>query len=226
MCEQYSFTFSKEKINKQFGFKLNKALQKSYSFVPGDSVYVITNDEPGKLQQLQWGMVPSWAPNANIGSNLFNAQAEGLQSKPSFRISLRKRRCLILADGYYDWKRVGRTLLPYRITSRKSEVLVMAGLWDIWNEGTEQEIRSCAIITVAAEGFFTKISNRMPAFLTSRDEQKAWLEFEEYQAALRLLKPADEKLFKIYPITTNISKPGYNEADLHTEISGPPSLFD
>ena len=102
----------------------------------------------------------------------------------------------------------------------------MAGLWDIWNEGSDQEIRSFTIVTVPSEGAFSKLGNRMPAILINKDDQKAWLEFEEYQAALRLLKPADEHLFKIYPITTNITKPEFNSSELHTEISGLPSLFD
>ncbi len=226
MCERYSFTLSKEKINKYFGIKVTVNPEKQYHIEPGQLAPVITNEEPSKLQTYRWGLIPEWAPNSNVGSNLYNAVAEGIQSRPSFRISVRKRRCLILADGYYDFKKLGRSLIPYRITHHKADLLVMAGLWDVWRGGTPEEIRTFSVITVPAGGVIATINSRMPAFLPTREEQQAWLELETYEAALRLLKTADDSLFRLYPITDKIKTPGYSKSDLHTEMAGPPSLFD
>lgn len=227
MCGRYSFSSSKEKINKHFGLSIKKDLKVSYNIAPTHQAYVITNETPKQLQRLAWGLVPHWAKTPKIGNNLLNARFETISTKPSFRIPVRKRRCLVLADGFYEWRRYGSNRIPYRITAlNSSDLLVFAGVWDIWETRNGAPLKTFTIITTPPNEEMKSLHNRMPMILFTKAEQEQWLDNLSLADVLALLKtPADGKL-KIFPVSTKVNKPTYNEADLYNPVETPPSLFD
>ena len=227
MCGRYSFASSKEKINKHFNFNIKQDLQSSYNIAPTHNAYVITNEAPKKLQRLMWGLVPHWAKTSKIGSNLINARFETIATKPSFRIPIRKRRCLVLADGFYEWRRYGASKIPYRITAKNSnDLLVFAGLWDVWNTPSGIPMQTFTIITTPPNEEMKMVHNRMPMILFSKEAQQEWISDLALSDALGLLKTPESDMLKLFPVSSKVNKPTYNEPDLYNSVEEPPTLFD
>ena len=119
---------------------------------------------------MRWGLVPSWAKDISIGNRMINARAETLAERPSFRVAFRRRRCLVVADSFYEWKRDGRSRIPMRISLESGELFGFAGLWETWNSPDGRRILSCAIVTTAANEFMAPIHDRMPVILSQDAE--------------------------------------------------------
>ena len=124
---------------------------------------------------MRWGLIPHWAKDPKIGSRMINARAETVAEKPAFRDALRRRRCLVLADGFYEWQRSGRAKRPMRIVMRSGEPFAFAGLWSVWTDQQSNRIPSCAIITTEANDLLRPIHYRMPVILP-RDLEDLWLD--------------------------------------------------
>ena len=221
MCGRYSFTVSKEKVNKHFGLSLQKDLVKRYNIAPTQKAYVIANDYPKQVQRFNWGLIPNWAKSADFGSNLINARSESVSTKSSFRMPIRKNRCLVLSDGFYEWKRYGRNKIPYRITSKSSQLMIFAGLWDEW-----QGVKTFTIITTTPNEEMQQVHNRMPVILPTIEEQRRWLSDLPLQNVLSMLKPAEDNTLKIYSVSDKLNKVDYDAPDLWKEANEPPTLFD
>ncbi len=222
MCGRYSFATSKEKISKHFGLPLNEELDKRYNIAPTQEAYVITNDNPKNLQQLRWGFIPHWANSDGFGNNLINARCENIETKASFRMSIRKKRCLVLADGFYEWKNYGRTKLPHRIISRETgQMMVFAGLWDEW-----QGKKTFSIITTTPNEEMQWLHDRMPVILPNIELQQKWLSDLSLKEVLVMLKPAENNTLKIFPVSDKLNKVGYDAPDLWNEVKTPSTLFD
>ena len=145
MCGRFSFTVSKEKIEQEFNIKITHELKLSYNIAPTHHAYVITNEQTNKLQYLTWGLIPYWSNDGLNKGHLINARKEGISSKPSFRMSVRKRRCLVLMDSFYEWRQQGTQKLPYRIMMKNNSIMLVAGIWDEWRKGNSI-IKSFSII--------------------------------------------------------------------------------
>ena len=124
---------------------------------------------------MRWGLIPHWAKSASIGSRMINARAETVAEKPAFRDALRRRRCLVLADGFYEWQRTGGAKRPMRIDMQSGEPFAFAGLWSMWRDPDGNRVPSCAIITTAANELLKPIHDRMPVIL-SRELEEFWLD--------------------------------------------------
>jgi len=190
---------------------------------PTQILPVITNEEPNKASFYQWGLVPPWAKNETIGQKLINARGETLKDKPSFRHALKQRRCLVISDGFYEWKRTGSMKQPYRITMKDNSLFAFAGLWESWKSTDEIDLRTFTIITVEPNNLIRKIHNRMPAILDPKDE-KRWIANERKEGVLHLLKPYNENEMTAYPVSDRVNSPLNNDSDLLKNHSG--SLFD
>ena len=138
---------------------------------PTQNVPVILNHQ---LSMFRWGLIPYWAKDPSTGHKMINARAETIDEKPSFKHSLQRKRCLIVADGFYEWKKEGPTKRPHRITLKNKELFGFAGLWDTW-KSPDGDINSCTIITTTPNELMAGIHNRMPVIL-SRDAECAWLD--------------------------------------------------
>lgn len=228
MCGRYSFAGSKDKVERQLGIKLETDPAANYNIAPTQQAYVITDDQPEVLQEFRWGLIPYWAQNTKASKNLINARAEGIASKPSFRMPIRKRRCLIVADGFYEWRKTGRGMAssPYRIVMHDGALLLFAGLWDVWQNEEGEDVHSFTIITTRPNAEMSTIHNRMPVILPNRELQNRWLQEKDLLEALPLLKPLDDDMLKIFPVSTEVNSVHANAPELYDVVEPPPTLFD
>ena len=227
MCGRYSFVASKEKTQKQLGIKIQGVLQPNYNISPTSMAYIVASNKPTEVQRFSWGLIPHWSGDKPQGGlNLINARAEGITSKPSFRIPIRQRRCLVLADSFYEWRQYGKQKLPYRIMPKDQSLMAMAGIWDVWERPDRQLVYTFAIITTDANADMSALHDRMPVILQGADLQRQWLaEDTDLSTVLGLLQPLPANLLRTYPISTEINSVTNTSIDLHKEIAEPPALF-
>ncbi len=150
-------------------------VQPRYNIAPTQPVAVLTNDRPRELQHHRWGLIPPWAKDPSAGAKMINARGESLAEKPSFRSPYRSRRCLILADGFYEWRKEGRTRTPHYFQLRSAQPFAMAGLWEEWKDPEGSVVPSCAIITTEANETVRPVHHRMPVILPQHAHE-AWLD--------------------------------------------------
>ena len=211
MCGRYTQTQSIEKIIKRFGLPSSQSrLKPQYNIAPSQKAPILISNESGKrsLDMFTWGLIPSWAKDPSIGSRMINARAETLAKKASFKQPLKRTRCLIPADGFYEWKKdpTGRTKTPMRIVLKSGELFVFAGLWDTWKDPEGKEIRSYTIITTNAIDVLKPIHDRMPVILKPEDED-AWLNpGMDVMKLMDLLKPYLGKM-EAYPVSKLVNSP-------------------
>ncbi len=193
----------------------NLAFEARYNIAPGQQILAIADFGKGiEARMLTWGLTPSWSTE---GKGFINARAETLEEKPSFSESFRWRRCLIPADGFYEWKGTGREKRPYYIQSLDDGPMMFAGIWDTWRRDREV-ITSCAIITTAANELVSELHDRMPAILPP-DVQELWLDKRTNRGELlRILMPYRATRMRTYPVSRSVNSPDYDSADLLTRV--------
>ncbi len=176
MCGRYTLTIDPAELMDRFNLtSADVTIQPRYNIAPTQMVAVVYDESPRTLSAAQWGLIPSWSKDASIGSKMINARAETLDEKLSYRTLLKKRRCLILADGFYEWqKHEDGSKTPMRITLADGAPFALAGLWDMWKTPEGERLRTCTIITTAPNALMETIHNRMPALLT-RAAEADWL---------------------------------------------------
>jgi putative SOS response-associated peptidase YedK len=171
-------------------------------------VIVVGDDGQRYMKQMKWGLIPSWAKDPAIGNRMINARAETVAEKPAFRGLLKKRRCLIPADGFYEWQKLDKIKQPVHIVLKNHEPFGFAGLWEHWKSPDGEEVLSCTIITTEANDLLKAVHDRMPVILT-RDVESVWLDpkIQETEKLLPLLKqyPAEEMGY--YPVSRQVNSP-------------------
>jgi putative SOS response-associated peptidase YedK len=216
MCGRFSLSVNQEIIEKYFGLEhdAETTIQSRYNIAPTQQIPIIPLENPSRLKVARWGLVPHWAKDASIGDQLINARKETIDEKPSFRESFNTRRCLIPADGFYEWKKVGNSKLPFRIERKDKAVFALAGLYDYWRSEHKDMVITCTIITLEANALVAKIHPRMPAMLLP-DQQHAWMQKRNTpQELLEVLKPYPADLLKAYPISSLINDPSTDTAEV------------
>jgi putative SOS response-associated peptidase YedK len=177
MCGRFAFYSPSEATAALFGATASIPVEARYNIAPTQYVAAIraTGDAGRELTMLRWGLVPFWAKDPAIGNRMINARAETVSEKPSFRGAYRQRRCLVLADGFYEWHREGEVKTPYFISLASGESFAFAGLWEHWQaKGSDVAIDSTALITTAANDFMAAVHHRMPVVLQP-DTADRWL---------------------------------------------------
>jgi putative SOS response-associated peptidase YedK len=200
-------------------------LSPRYNIAPSQDVPVIIQvDDEREIVMLQWGLVPSWSKEADkVGGGLINARAETLEQKPSFAESFLKRRCLIAADGFYEWKREGKWKQPYFFQMNDESVFAFAGIWDEW-KSADQSIISCAIITTAANELVSTIHDRMPVILTD-ETHLAWLRDDADPRELKaLLTPFPTAAMKSFPVREKVNSALVDEPELVEPVELKPEM--
>jgi putative SOS response-associated peptidase YedK len=164
-----------------------------------------------ELVWLRWGLVPSWAQDASIGSRLINARAETAASKPAFRAAMRRRRCLVAADGFYEWRADGRKKQPHFIHFRDDRPFAFAGLWEAWEGPQHAALESCTLLTTEANDLVRPIHDRMPVILPP-ESYGAWLDpaVEDPQALMRLLVPYPSGPLEAYLVSGFVNSPAHD----------------
>lgn len=218
MCGRYSLVTTKEKIQKQLPFvEVVEDLQESYNVAPTQNSYVVTDDKPQLLQAFKWGLVPFWAKDQKIGNKLINARMEGIEDKPAFRTSIRKRKCLVLADSFYEWKKTDGSKTPHRILLKNGNLICFAGIWETWDKAGEP-LHSFSIITTEPNEEMATIHDRMPVVLHTPTLQKHWLEEDDLEKTLAMLETPPDGILMLYPISTLVNSPKHNSPELHEEL--------
>lgn len=226
MCGRFSFVASKEKIQKQLGdIDTGSNIRLNFNVAPTQHAYVITNDSPGRLQYITWGLIPAFSRDGKNVGKLINARREGIESTPSFRLPIRQRRCLVLADSYYEWKTIGLQKIPYRVALKNGDLMLMAGIWDVWYHG-DYAIKSFSIITTSPNKEMGTLHTRMPALITSKEKQNKWLEHIELDQVLGILHlPVPDDTLNIYRVSEKVNSVKNNSPELHQAIPDQPTLF-
>lgn len=207
MCGRFSITVEEDVLKKRFNIiiPLQETFFPRFNVAPTQNLPVITNQNQHEIQLFRWGLIPFWAKDSKIGSKLINARTETLAEKPSFKHALKERRCLVLADGFYEWKKVGKTKIPMRITLKNEEPFAFAGLWENWKNPSGEFVRSFTIITTEANELMSGIHNRMPAILP-RANEKDWIDNTiSLERLYSLLRPFQSDEMKAFQVSTSVN---------------------
>jgi len=213
MCGRYSQTKTDEKkLKERFKLKKITKLEAQYNIAPSQPVAAILNTRPDELVFARWGLVPSWADAINTNYPMINARAETLLEKPAYKGLVGHKRCLIIADSFYEWKKTGKDREPYRILLKNEGSFAFAGLWDCWEKDGD-ELYSCTIITTSANDLVREIHDRMPVILPESREND-WLVAADAKQALSLLTPCDSNLLKAYRVSKMVNSPANTSAEV------------
>ncbi|BDI30991.1 DUF159 family protein [Capsulimonas corticalis] len=218
MCNRYTIGKSKSEIANQFDAMMIAEIDASYNVAPTQQVAIVTQSEKRVLETAKWGLIPSWAKDPKIGAKMTNARAETVAEKPAFRSALARRRCLIPADGFYEWRaqlegEKGKKQ-PYYFHLIGGDLFAFAGLWEVWRDPAGDWLKSCSIITTTANEVVEPIHDRMPVILRPEDIDR-WLSPEPYetQDLLSMLTPYPAEAMEAYPVGTAVNSPAYNTAE-------------
>jgi putative SOS response-associated peptidase YedK len=217
MCGRFTLTVDPGQLQNAFPWaSIPDEFPPRFNIAPTQPVAVIANDGQNRMDFYLWGLIPSWAKDPDIGNRLINARAETLAEKPAFRSAFKRRRCLILADGFYEWKQHAdkKIKIPMYIQLADKKPFAFAGLWEIWNTSDGSEIRSCTIITTRPNRLMEEIHNRMPAILAPQYYQ-AWISPDEQdvQSLAALLEPIPAEEMKAYPVSRLVNSPNNDIPD-------------
>ncbi|RST60186.1 SOS response-associated peptidase [Siminovitchia terrae] len=224
MCGRFTLTASFDEIIDRFDIEqmIDESLYSpNYNVAPSQSVVAVINDgSKNRLGFLRWGLIPPWAKDIKIGYKMINARAETLTEKPSFRSPYKNKRCLILADSFYEWKRHDdKTKTPMRIKLKSNNLFAMAGLWETWQSPSGEPIHSCTIITTKPNKLVEDIHDRMPVILKP-EEESIWLDktIKDTDYLNHLLTPLPENLMEAYKVSELVNSPKNNSIELIREI--------
>ena len=214
MCGRFTL-HSRDRIKLKGLASLDLPFEARYNIAPSQQILAIADFGTGiETRMLTWGLIPSWSTD---GKGFINARAETLEEKPSFSESFRLRRCLIPADGFFEWKRTGREKRPFYFQLHDESPFAFAGIWDTWNNCGDV-VTSCAIITTAANELVGELHDRMPAILP-HESQDAWLDPTTDSAALtRMLKPFPALRMKKHPVSSSVNSPDNDAPDLLARV--------
>lgn len=210
MCGRFTRKESMQHLAELLGLPIPPPLASRYNIAPSQLVACVrTNLETKAYEfvELKWGLVPSWAKDSSMGNKLINARGETVAEKPSFRHAFKQQRCLVLADGFYEWKREGKTKQPYYIRMKDHRLFAFAGLWEHW-EKEEPAIESCSLITIHANPLMEPIHNRMPVILEERT-YSSWLSpgLQNTVYLSGLLDPYEADDLEAFPVSTMVNNP-------------------
>ncbi|MBD0269144.1 MAG: SOS response-associated peptidase [Cyanobacteria bacterium Co-bin8] len=220
MCGRFTQSQSGESVAQAFQLKAVPNLQPRYNIAPTQPVSAIlaTPDSPEpRYQLLRWGLIPSWAKDSSIGSRLINARSETVAEKPSFRAAFKRRRCLIVADGFYEWKSDpnSKTKQPYYFRLKEHAPFAFAGLWEQWTDPQSgSELDTCTILTTAANAVLEPVHDRMPVILEP-DQYVAWLDpdFYDPKDLQAMLDPYRAEGMESYPVSKAVNSPRNDAAE-------------
>lgn len=211
MCGRFSITPSKQQIEERFHATMNAEWKPNYNVAPTQQVPIILNENPREIVMARFGFVPAWAKDEKIGYKLINAKAETILEKPTYKAAAKHHRCLVIADGFYEWKKVLGSKEPYRIVMKKNKLFAFAGIWNI-KDGKY----SFSVITCKPNSLVKKIHDRMPVILPENKEL-AWLEKDRDQA-IKLLQPISASSLKAYRVSSDVGNVRNNSEELIVEV--------
>ncbi len=209
MCGRFSLLTNVKVLLERFKIDVAEVRpEPRYNIAPAQIVATVIEAASRHLVPMRWGLIPHWAKEPKIGSKMINARAETVATKGVFKPALKKRRCLILADGFYEWQKVGSAKRPMYVRMKSREPFALAGLYERWKSPSEKIIQSCTIITTDPNALMKPIHNRMPVILKQKDEE-SWLDTtnEDLDSLTKLLKKYPANKMEAYEVSTYVNSP-------------------
>jgi putative SOS response-associated peptidase YedK len=220
MCGRFTLTIDPATLQETFGdYTFPSTFAPRYNIAPTQPILAIPNDGASKADFFVWGLIPSWAKDPAIGNRMINARAETLAEKPAFRGGFKYKRCLIVADGFYEWRAPEsggkKTKVPYYIQMKDQRPFAFAGLWDNWNSPDGSAVRSCTIITTEPNELMATLHNRMPVILKPADFDR-WLDPapQAPDTLMPLLQPYAAAEMSAHPVSTMVNSPANDRPEL------------
>jgi putative SOS response-associated peptidase YedK len=215
VCGRFAFFSPAEALQAAFGVTAIANLQPRYNIAPTQDVIVVRSAADGlQVDRLRWGLVPFWAKDPAIGNRMINARAETVAEKPSFRQALRRRRCVVPADGFFEWQKTADGKQPWYISAADSGLLAFAGLWEEWRGGDEGPLQTFTIITTVADAFMQTLHHRMPVMF-DRAGVDQWLEPQAAPADIdHLLQAAAAPELRAWPVSRAVNTPMNDRPEL------------
>jgi putative SOS response-associated peptidase YedK len=209
MCGRFILTADAGTL--QLKFDLQTAPQNvtaRYNIAPSQPIMAISNDDPTQATYYQWGLIPSWSKDPKIGYKMINARSETAHEKPAFRAAFSRRRCLIPANGFYEWTKNGKQKTPMLVHMDDLELFALAGLWEVWHSPEGEEVRTCTILTTEPNEVVKPLHNRMAVILHEEDYE-TWLSPDERPAKelKPLLRPYEADRMDAYAVSTIVNSP-------------------
>ncbi len=216
MCGRFTLTSPADVVAELFELIDQPAITPRYNIAPTQPIAVVVaglGDRPRRCELMHWGLIPSWAKDPGIGSRMINARAETVAQKPSFRSAFRKRRCLVVADGFYEWQKLPGGKQPHYIQLTEAKPFAFAGLWERWPGKGGDAIDSCTIITTEPNELMATLHNRMPVIL-SADDYAQWLDptCDDRDSIQSLLRPYAANQMTAHPVSTHVNSPRHEDA--------------
>ena len=208
MCGRFSFSPLAKIIEDRFDVKVDLGqYTPRFNCAPSQDLALISNANPNELSYYKWGLIPFWAKDKSIGNKMINAKAETITEKASFKNPFKRKRCLVLSDGFYEWKKINpKEKIAYRIQMEDGSLFALAGIWDTWKNEEGLLINSFAIITTTPNELIENIHTRMPVILGKNDE-KPWLNETDTDFLKSLLNPFPAKYMTAYSISRLVNYP-------------------
>jgi len=212
MCGRFTRKENFQQLAAQLGLKVLPPVAPRYNIAPSQPVACVRTNPDTQHREcldLKWGLVPSWAKDPSIGHKMINARAETVAEKPSFRKAFKRQRCMVLADGFYEWKREGQVKQPYYIRFKDQRPFVFAGLWEHWEKEAAPSLESCTILTTNANAITASIHDRMPVILQPNDYD-LWLDptIQDPEQLSSALKPYPSDEMETFRISALVNNPG------------------
>ncbi len=215
MCGRYSITVPTSQLAERFdAAPPSETPGPHYNAAPTQELPVLLNEGERQIQLLRWGLIPHWSKDTSTAYKMINARSETLDEKPAYRDTFKKRRCLVLADGFYEWQKTGKGKTPIRFTLKSGEPFAFAGLWENWKDPEGNWLRTFTIITGKANALVAPVHDRMPMILLPENE-KTWLDNEAGPTIWgNMLQPYPAELMRAYPVSTRVNATSNDDPSL------------
>jgi len=213
--ERYSIVANAEEIAFRFSVEVPESYQPHYNAAPSQLLPIITSDSPAGVSTFYWGLAPDFSRNKGVSERIINLRAESILEKPAYRKALQTRRCLVLADGFYEWKKLGKkTTIPYRFTRKDKKIFAFAGIWEEYEDLTGASFHTFSIFTTTSNEAVSPIHDRMPVIL-SQESEKIWLTPSINESdLLQILQPFPADELESYTVSPRVNQVKNDDAYL------------
>ena len=221
MCGRFTLRSSPERVKREFQLQEEPSFEARFNIAPAQSILAVRQTEDEReAAPLKWGLIPSWAKDDSMSARLINARSETVVEKPAFREAFKRRRCIIPADGFYEWKREGGRKQPFFFSMRDGRLFGFAGLWDRWRDEGGKVIESCTILTTEANEVLRPVHDRMPVILHPETYDQ-WLDEDAraVESLRELLGPYPATEMTARPVSTQVNSPRSQGEDLIKQVA-------
>jgi putative SOS response-associated peptidase YedK len=222
MCGRYRLSRKKQILEEQFDAVFEEDWSPRYNIAPTQPVPIIRQHPKEPMREIslvRWGLIPSWSKDSSSAAKMINARKETAATLPAFKDAMKSRRCLIPADGFYEWKKTGKTKQPHCFEVNGGELFAFAGIWDRWKNPSGKWVQSCSILTTTANSLTSAVHDRMPVIL-ELDSYDLWLDpgMKNVSVASEMLKPFDASLMRCYPVSDRINRVVNDDAECSVAV--------